>query len=161
MFLRRRRRSSSSSTKIMSFFCIVATHTHTFFFFAFLVFSFSGAHTIAISIRSIVWICSNTIYFNMFLSKQAGYVFGCIFFFTFTQIGKGVHSGSLLTQRFQHISNMVFRGQDAWRSHKVFHNLKWGAFPGLGKAVAIYGVYMMMEYTYKTITMPSTSKGNH
>jgi len=44
---------------------------------------------------------------------------------------------------------MVFRGQDAWRDHPVFRNLHHDPFPGLRKAVVIYGAYMCLEYAYK------------
>jgi len=50
--------------------------------------------------------------------------------------------------------NMVFQHQDAWRNHKMFKNLWMDPFPGLKKAIVIYGIFMVCEYGYKTITAP-------
>lgn len=50
---------------------------------------------------------------------------------------------------------MVFKSQDAWRSHALFQNLWKRPFPGLRQAVVIYAVYMGADLTYKTITAPA------
>jgi hypothetical protein len=57
---------------------------------------------------------------------------------------------------------MVFRGQDAWRQHRLFTNLHKFPIPGFSKAVAIYGAFVCVEYAYKLATMPaSASHGHH
>lgn len=47
---------------------------------------------------------------------------------------------------------MVFQHQDAWRNHKIFQGLWKDPFPGLKKAIVIYGVFLGCEYAYKTLT---------
>lgn len=49
---------------------------------------------------------------------------------------------------------MVFKGQDAWRRHPLFNNLWKDPFPGIRPAILIFGVYLGVEYAYKTITTP-------
>jgi len=60
---------------------------------------------------------------------------------------------------------MVFQGQDAWRRHPLFMGLWKDPFPGLRKAIVIYGVYLGCEYAYKNfmISTPasSSSKDSH
>lgn len=51
---------------------------------------------------------------------------------------------------------MVFQGQDAWRNKPIFQGLWKDPFPGIKKAVVIYGVYMVLEYGYRTMTAPPT-----
>jgi hypothetical protein len=52
---------------------------------------------------------------------------------------------------------MVFQGQDAWRRHALFTGLWKEPFPGLKKAVVIYGVYYCFETVYKSMIAPSAS----
>jgi hypothetical protein len=51
-------------------------------------------------------------------------------------------------------NKMVFQGQDAWRRHPLFQGLWKDPFPGLKKAVVIYGAFLCVEFAYKTITAP-------
>jgi hypothetical protein len=55
---------------------------------------------------------------------------------------------------------MVFQGQDAWRNLPIFKDLWKSPFPGFKKAVIIYGVYLGVEYAYKTATAPQI-KSSH
>ena len=45
---------------------------------------------------------------------------------------------------------MVFKGQDAWRNHKLFQGLWKQPFPGFRNAVIIYGVYYGLETAFKS-----------
>jgi hypothetical protein len=56
---------------------------------------------------------------------------------------------------------MVFRGQDAWRQHRLFTNLHKFPIPGFSKAVAIYGAFVCVEYAYKLATMPASASHEH
>lgn len=51
---------------------------------------------------------------------------------------------------------MVLQGQDAWRRHPLFQNTHRAAFPGLKKAVVIFGTYLVLETAYKKITHKNT-----
>ena len=65
--------------------------------------------------------------------------------------------------RFRAKITMVFQGQDAWRRHPLFQNLWKDPFPGFKKAVIIYGVFVVCEYSYKMMTAPPRPKAvaNH
>ena len=56
---------------------------------------------------------------------------------------------------------MVFKNQDAWRNHKLFQGLWKDPFPGLRTAAIIYGVYLGLEFGYKTVMGPSKSHESH
>jgi hypothetical protein len=43
---------------------------------------------------------------------------------------------------------MVLQAFDAWRTHKVFHKLFTQAWPGLNRALAIFGVYCVAEFAW-------------
>jgi hypothetical protein len=45
---------------------------------------------------------------------------------------------------------MVFKGQDAWRSHPLFQGLWKSPFPGFRNAVVIFGVYMAIDYAIQS-----------
>ena len=46
---------------------------------------------------------------------------------------------------------MIFKGQDAWRTHPLFQRLWMRPFPGFGNAAIIFGVYLGAEYAMKSI----------
>ena len=46
---------------------------------------------------------------------------------------------------------MVLQAYGAWRSHKVFQHLWKQAWPGLNRAVAIFGVYCVAEFAWVSI----------
>jgi len=50
--------------------------------------------------------------------------------------------------------SMVFRGQDAWRRHPLFNGHWKDPFPGIRPAILIFGVYLGVEYMYKSVTTP-------
>lgn len=56
---------------------------------------------------------------------------------------------------------MVFQGQDAWRRHPIFQGLSRDPFPGLKKAAIIYGVFLAVEFAYKTATAPEKKQVKH
>ena len=56
---------------------------------------------------------------------------------------------------------MVFKGQDAWRSHPLFQGLWKSPFPGFRNAVVIYGVYMGAQYAMKALGGSSTTTSSH
>jgi hypothetical protein len=47
---------------------------------------------------------------------------------------------------------MVFKGQDAWRSHPLLINGWKRPFPGIGLAVGIFTVYVVAEQAYKRMS---------
>jgi len=55
--------------------------------------------------------------------------------------------------------NMVFKGQDAWRNHRLFQGLWKSPFPGFRNAALIYGVYMGAEYFMKNL--PGNPSSSH
>ena len=54
---------------------------------------------------------------------------------------------------------MVFKGQDAWRNHRLFQGLWKSPFPGFRNAALIYGVYMGAEYFMKNL--PGNPSSSH
>jgi hypothetical protein len=56
---------------------------------------------------------------------------------------------------------MVFQSQDAWRNEKIFQGLWKDPFPGLRKAIVIYGIYLGCEFAYKALTAPTKHQHNH
>lgn len=56
---------------------------------------------------------------------------------------------------------MVFHGQDAWRRHPLFQNLWKDPLPGFRPAVIAFGVYLGVEYLYKSATMTRRVEGGH
>ena len=56
---------------------------------------------------------------------------------------------------------MVFKGQDAWRSHPLFQGLWKSPFPGFRNAVVIYGVYMVVDYTYQSMKPKAAPSISH
>jgi hypothetical protein len=57
--------------------------------------------------------------------------------------------------------NMVFKGQDAWRNHRLFQGLWKSPFPGFRNAVVIYGVYLGAQYAAKAVGGESTASSHH
>ena len=55
---------------------------------------------------------------------------------------------------------MVFKGQDAWRNHRLFQGLWKIPFPGFRNAVIIYGIYLGAEQVAKGIQGPAP-KASH
>eukprot|EP00968_Pinguiococcus_pyrenoidosus_P012078 scaffold1023_cov313-Pinguiococcus_pyrenoidosus.AAC.8 len=49
---------------------------------------------------------------------------------------------------------MVLRGQDAWRRHPLLINCHRGMFPGLNYALGIFGVYLVVKYSYAAMFPP-------
>mmetsp|Transcript_8610 Transcript_8610/g.13206 ORF Transcript_8610/g.13206 Transcript_8610/m.13206 type:complete len:80 (-) Transcript_8610:413-652(-) len=49
---------------------------------------------------------------------------------------------------------MVFKGQDAWRKHPMISNCWKNPLPGLGAAVAIFSVYLALDFGFKKLTGP-------
>ena len=56
---------------------------------------------------------------------------------------------------------MVFKGQDAWRTHPLFQGLWKSPFPGFRNAVVIFGVYMVVDYGVKSMMAPPKVVKNH
>lgn len=56
---------------------------------------------------------------------------------------------------------MVFKGQDAWRNHRLFQGLWKSPFPGFRNAAVIYGVYLGAQYAFKAIGGESTASSHH
>jgi hypothetical protein len=55
---------------------------------------------------------------------------------------------------------MVFKGQDAWRTHPLFRGLWKSPFPGFRNAAIIYGFYLGAEFVVKEIKGPGP-KSSH
>lgn len=58
------------------------------------------------------------------------------------------------------IQIMVFKGQDAWRTHPLFQGLWKSPLPGFRNAVLIYGVYMMVDYGIQSMK-PKAAIAHH
>jgi hypothetical protein len=56
---------------------------------------------------------------------------------------------------------MVFKGQDAWRSHPLFQGLWKSPFPGFRNAVLIFGVYMIVDYGLKSMKPKAAQIAHH
>jgi hypothetical protein len=56
---------------------------------------------------------------------------------------------------------MVFKSQDAWRSHPFFQGLWKSPFPGFRNAVVIFGVYMVVDYTYQSMKPKAAASISH
>lgn len=58
-------------------------------------------------------------------------------------------------------STMVFKGQDAWRSHPLFQGLWKSPLPGFRNAVVIYGVYMVANYAVQSMKPKAAITHHH
>jgi len=56
---------------------------------------------------------------------------------------------------------MVFKGQDAWRTHPLFRRLWASPFPGFRNAVFIYGAYLAVDYTIQSVKPKGAKIENH
>ena len=56
---------------------------------------------------------------------------------------------------------MVFKGQDAWRNHKLFQGLWKSPFPGFRNAAVIYGVYLGADWYLKNVADAPSSDSHH
>jgi hypothetical protein len=56
---------------------------------------------------------------------------------------------------------MVFKGQDAWRSHPLFQGLWKSPFPGFRNAVLIFGAYMIVDYGFKSMKPKAAASITH
>jgi hypothetical protein len=53
---------------------------------------------------------------------------------------------------------MVFRGQDVWRSHPIFHSMRFDTLlPGFRKAVVVFGIYVAADQLHTRLTRPKSS----
>ena len=64
-------------------------------------------------------------------------------------------------QNIIHRRIMIFKGQDAWRSHALFRNLWRKPFPGFGNAVIIYGAYLAIDYAVESAKPKAAKIENH
>jgi hypothetical protein len=53
---------------------------------------------------------------------------------------------------------MVFRNQDVWRSHPIFHSMHIDKMlPGFRKAVVVFGIYVAADQLHTRLTRPKSS----
>ncbi len=52
----------------------------------------------------------------------------------------------------------MFRGQDVWRSHPIFHSMTFDTvLPGFRKAAAVFAIYVAADQLHARLTRPKSS----